>query len=161
MNEFCKYCGLCCKIIPVKNGKIIKNNCQIEFENLIKLTYENACNINKQFVEDIKNFVGETDFYKCKYISENNLCTNPNMPETCKNFPADALAIVPEECCYIGEIFLKREELKQKVRKYKEEIIHYEALINSGDKDKSAYEKIIKSLKKFIDKYALYGSRNW
>ena len=78
-----------------------------------------------------------------------------------KIYSSNPLVVVPEECCRAGEIFLKREELKQKVRKYKEEIIHYEALINSGDKESDSYKKIIKSLQRSIDKYSACGSHDW
>ena len=161
MNNFCKYCGMCCKIIPAKNGMVLKDGCQTDFDNLIPVTEKEAVNINEQFVRDIKTVLGETDFYKCKYICEDNSCKNPDKPDSCADYPSTGLAIIPEECCYIGEVFIKREELKQKVRKYKEEIIHYEALIASGDKDKDSYQKIIKSLQKFINKYSIYGSDNW
>ena len=53
-----------------------------------------------------------------------------------------------------------REEIKQKVRKYKEEIVYYEAMIASGCKEEKAYLKIIDSLRRFIDKYAIYGSHD-
>ena len=79
----------------------------------------------------------------------------------CEIYSSNPVAVVPEECRYTGEIFLKREALKQKIRRYKEEIIHYEALINSGDKESASYKKIIKSLQKFVDKYSAFGSANW
>ena len=161
MNEFCKYCGLCCKIIPAKNGIVIREGFSDSFGNLIQLTTQEACQINKKFVKDIKNILGDVDFYKCKFVSDGNICSNPNKPNSCINYPSNPLDIVPEECCYIGEIFLKREELKQKIRRYKEEIVHYEALINSDDKESSSYRKIIKTLQKHIDNYSIYGSDNW
>ena len=58
-----------------------------------------------------------------------------------KIYSSNPLVDVPEGCCYSGEIFLKREEIKQKVRKFKEEIIYYEALIASGDKESKSYNR--------------------
>ena len=161
MNNFCEYCGLCCKIIPEKDGMIIKDGVCTDTSRFVPLTREDALSVSKKFVLDLEKIFGKIKFYRCKYITDDNVCRNPKIPDECKNFPSTELAIVPEECCYIGEVFLKREDLKSKVRKYKEEIIHYESLINSGDKNKESYRKIIKNLQKFIDKYALYGSKDW
>ena len=159
MNEFCKYCGLCCKIIPVKNRTIIKDGCR--FDDLIPLSKDEAIGVNNGFVKDIENILGKVELYRCKYISDDNICKNPNKSSDCSDYPSSGLSIIPEECCYIGEVFLKREALKQKVRKFKEEIIHYEALINSGDKESESYKKIMTSLQRFIDKYSIFGSENW
>ena len=61
----------------------------------------------------------------------------------------------------MGEIFIKSEEIKQKVRKYKEEIIYYEAMIASDCKDKNVYIKILDSLNRFIEKYRQFGADDW
>ena len=161
MNNFCEYCGLCCKIIPEKDGVIIKDGVCSDTSCFVPITRKEALSVNEKFVFDLEKVFGKVKFFKCKYITDDNVCRNFRIPDECKNFPSTEFAIVPEECCYIGEVFLKREELKAKVRKYKEEIIHYEALMISDKKNKSSYEKTIKNLNKFIDKYALYGSADW
>jgi len=161
MNNFCEYCGLCCKIIPEKDGVVIRDGVCADTSFFVPLTREEALSVSEKFVLDLEKVFGRIKFCKCKYITNDNVCKNLQKPDKCKNFPLTELAIVPEECCYIGEVFLRREELKSKVRKYKEEIIHYESLINSGDRDKNSYKKIINNLQKFIDKYALYGSADW
>ena len=161
MNNFCEYCGLCCKIIPVKDGQIIKDGICENAECFLSMSRKEALSVNEKFVLDLENVFGKIKFCKCKYITDDNLCKRSHIPESCMNFPSTGLAIVPEECCYIGEVFLKREELKSKVRKYKEEIIHYEALIVSDRKNKTSYERTINNLKKFIDKYRIYGADNW
>ena len=56
---------------------------------------------------------------------------------------------------------MKNEELKRKIRMIKEEMLDYETLIASGDKDSSSYKKIIENLARFITKYKDYGSENW
>ena len=161
MNNFCEYCGLCCKIIPIKDGVVIKDGACESSEIFIPMTRNDALSVNEKFVFDLEKVFGKITFCRCKYISEGNLCKNPHLPDKCKNFPSSGMAIVPEECCYIGEVFLKIEELKSKVRKYKEEIINYEALIKSDEKNRASYIKIINNLQKFIDKYAIYGSADW
>lgn len=161
MNNFCKHCGLCCKIIPVKEGIILKQFCRDSFENLIKLTLEEAKSINSAYVDEIYNSVGECDFYKCKYISEDNNCLIELKDDCISLFTASATSIAPQECACIGEIFLNKEKLKQKVRRYKEEIIHYEALIATDEKASDAYKRIIINLQKFINRYSVFGSDNW
>ena len=93
----------------------------------------------------------------CEYLTNNDTCSK----FTNKNISNEATIFIPEDCEYYGSIFLKIEEVKQKIRKYKEEIIYYEAMITSGCKDEKVYRKIINSLTRFIDKYAEYGSNDW
>ena len=56
-----------------------------------------------------------------------------------------------------GDIFIKLEKLKQKVRKLKEEIIYYNTIL---PEDKSV-QRIIDRHQSFIDKYKMYGSEDW
>ena len=105
--------------------------------------------------------MGETQFFRCRFISDDNVCTNPDLPDSCKDFPSCGISIVPDECTYAGKVFLLSEEIKQKVRKTKEEILHYETMIISDSKNKKSYEKIIRSLEKFNDKYKPLGSDMW
>ena len=94
----------------------------------------------------------------CNYLSENNICSKI---ENTQNISGEESVFIPENCEYYGILFLKLEEIKQKVRKYKEEIIYYEALIASGTKEEKVYLKIIESLNKFIEKYIPYGANDW
>ncbi|MCM1004210.1 MAG: hypothetical protein NC408_07710 [Candidatus Gastranaerophilales bacterium] len=160
MSNFCNHCGLCCKLIPACNGNIIRDGFQPveDFFNPIELSA--AININEDYVNKVQNIFPQAIFYTCKYL-QNNRCSKQNMPEYCKNFPNSALALIPDECGYNGEIFLKSEALKQKIRKLKEEIIHYEAQILSNPKEKNSYQKIINSHKNYIKKYEPFGAQNW
>lgn len=105
---------------------------------------------------------GYVTICKCKFL-EDNTCTNPEKPQICSDFPYSPLAFLPEDCGYTGEVFLKKEKLKQQVRKLKEEIIHYNALIEvTKDKtEQRQYQRIIDSHEAFIDKYKVYGSKDW
>ena len=167
MTDLCSKCGICCRLIPIEDETKmllrdgIQEPDQSFLDSLCPLSLEEACNINENYVEKVQNIFPSAKFYSCKFLSEGNLCTNPEMPVACRNYPSHPLAIIPEDCGYEGEIFIKNEQLKQKIRKLKEEIIYYEALIASGDKNKHAYTNIIENHKKFIEKYAPYGAWDW
>ena len=105
----------------------------------------------------MKTFCKHCDII-CDYQTEDDFCSKS---KDYKNVSEDTFVFIPEDCDHYGTIFLKLEEVKQKVRKYKEEIIHYEAIIASGSKEEKVYKKIIDSLNKFIDKYKTFGADNW
>jgi len=167
MDSLCNQCGICCKLIPVKCADkiLVRDGFQIpttEFEKLLyPLTTEEACNINKNYVEKVRSIFPDARFYGCKGLSEDNQCTIKEKPEFCKEYPSSALAIIPEECGFSGEIFIKSEELKRKIRKIKEEILDYETLIITDSKNAGSYKKIIENLTRFINKYSDFGSNNW
>lgn len=95
---------------------------------------------------------------ECNYLTENNTCSKLNESN---NISGETCIFIPENCEHYGTLFLKLEETKQKIRKYKEEIIYYEAMIASGCKEEKVYKKIIDSLNRFIEKYKSYGSNDW
>lgn len=161
MSILCNKCGLCCKLIPAHNNIIIRDGQQPVEDFFEPIDFAVAININEDYVKKVQNIFPDANFYTCKYISEENLCMNPQPPESCKNYPNTALALTPDECGFYGEIFTKNENLKQKIRKLKEEIIHYEAQITSNPKEKNNYQKIINSHKNYIKKYEFFGSQNW
>ncbi len=144
-NNYCNMCGKCCNKIAVDFSKniIYRDGIQTLDDNLKK------CLIKTESKENIT-------FCTCKYL-QNNLCTHPNKPEICKNYPSSQFAFLPENCGYYGVIFSKHEKFMQKIRKLKEEILHYETLMISCPKnDAKQYAKIIEQHKKFIDKYKVY-----
>lgn len=161
MTNFCNHCGLCCKLIPAINGNIIRDGKQPIEKFFIPISIDQALNINENYVKKVQSLFPEAKFYTCKYVSENKQCTNSHMPESCINYPSSPLAIIPDECGFSGEIFIKYETLKQKIRKLKEEIVHYESLIITNPKEKNNYKKIIDSHNRFIKKYEQFGSLNW
>ena len=150
-DEFCKKCGKCCSNIPIDMNQ--------------RIMYRDGMqSISEQFFGMLSKVSqrGEITFFKCKYLI-NNKCTNINKPEECSGFPSSPFAYLPPDCGYEGKIFLELEKLKQKIRKTKEEIMHYKVLI-TVTKDKTSqnsYQKIIKKLSSFIKKYEKYGSEDW
>lgn len=161
MNNQCNKCGLCCKIIPACQENSLRDGIKPLEDFFQPLNTDAALSINESFVRKIQEIFPQVEFYTCKYLSTKNQCINPNPPENCKTFPNSPLAIVSDDCTYYGEIFIKNEELKQKIRKIKEEIVHYEALISSNHKDKTSYQKIIKNQQSYIKRFEKYGSTNW
>ena len=93
----------------------------------------------------------------CKYLQDDGECSL----SVDNKAPLESSFFIPEECENYGILFFKLEEIKQKVRKYKEEIVYYESIIISGTKEEKVYRKIIASLEKFINKYSIYGADNW
>lgn len=167
MKKMCNHCGMCCNLIPVNEdgNYIVRDGFQILEENfseyLIKLSDKEAREINIDYVDKITKSFPNVKFYKCKYNSNLNICTVNDKPYYCNKFPSTPVAIVPDECSHLGSIFVKNEELKQRIRKIKEEILDYEILISLKDKDSESYKKIIENLNRFIKKYADFGSNDW
>lgn len=167
MNVYCNGCGMCCKLIPVKNGDgvLVRDGFQIIdeefFSGLYELSEETANNINKKYVESVLNIFPDVKFYGCKHLSDNNKCLLKEKPPVCVNFPSTALAMLPDECACIGDIFVKNEQLKRRIRMIKEEIMDYEILIENGDKNSASYKKIIDNLTRFVTKYKDFGSEDW
>ena len=135
MNDYCNKCGMCCKLIPIDLEKklILRDGEQVLDDNfyskLVKISLEEACHINESLVKNVHKIFPNAIFCYCEYLSETNLCTNPEKPEFCQKFPSYPLAFIDEDCGYCGKIFIKSEEVKRKVRKYKEEILYYESII--------------------------------
>ena len=69
---------------------------------------------------------------------------------------------MPENCGFNGWLFQKKEEIKQKIRKLKEELILLEIAIKtlSGDPLSRAKTRI-DEIKNIIKIYDHYGSKNW
>lgn len=167
MNVFCNGCGMCCKIIPIKIGDniLVRDGFQIADEDFIsglqELSEIEAQNINEDYVKNVQSIFPDIKFYTCKYLSDENKCLLKQKPSVCENFPSTALAIVPDECACYGDVFIKNEALKRKIRMIKEEILDYEIRIENGDSDSASYKKIIENLNRFIIKYKDFGSENW
>lgn len=144
-KDYCTKCGKCCKQIAV------------DFDN--KVMFRDGIQKISPVFEEMLIATDKKEnitICLCKYL-ENNLCTNPQKPEECTNFPSSPFAFLPEDCGYYGDIFIKHENFMQRIRKLKEEILHYETLILSAQKnDAKQYTKIIKQHKNFIDKHKMY-----
>lgn len=167
MDAFCNGCGMCCKVIPVKSedNVLVRDGFQIIdekfFNSLIRLDFAEALSINESYVKKVQELFPDVEFYKCGHLSGDNKCSLDKKPIVCQNYPSTSLAIVPDECCYLGEIFIKNEQLKRKIRMIKEEILDYETLIELGDKDSASYKKIVENLTRFVKKYKDFGSEMW
>lgn len=71
----------------------------------------------------------EITFYGCKYLQPDNLCSRYDTRLTlCKHCPSSPWSIVPPGCGFEGWLFWQREELKQKIRRSKEELIELQLL---------------------------------
>lgn len=166
MDDFCKKCGRCCRYIPVDMEKktIYRDGIKpLDEEFSLLLSPADISGIDKRYQAEIMACFPDSEFYTCTYLSEDNLCTNPKKPEICEIYPSAPFAFIPEDCGYEGEVFLKNENFKQKIRRLKEEIVNYEAIISvsTEKQERDSFEKIIKFHRKFINKYSAYGSQDW
>ena len=144
-KDYCNKCGACCK------------NIVVDFERKI-LFRDGVQTLTDEFAKML--IKGEnkdsTTICSCSFL-KNNLCSNPNKPKECTDFPSSPFAFLPENCGYEGDVFIKLEKEKQKIRKLKEEIIYYNSILSV---DKSV-QRIIDRHQAYIDKYKMYGSNDW
>ena len=179
-QEYCLMCGRCCKVATSTTSyaeiQKLKNKGDkgaIDFleifepfesiEEARKIAPDIVDNVINHYIEDNRP-TDDLTFYTCKYLRDDNLCGRYEDRKTlCRHFPASPWAIVPPGCGFEGWLFLKREEIKQKIRKVKEELIELE-LIKKKIKDDATLEKIKtveEKMHKSIDTYKKYGSENW
>ena len=81
----------------------------------------------------------------------------------CKQCPSTPWSIVPPNCGFEGWLFWQREEIKQKIRKSKEELLELK-ILRMKTIDKEVLKKIDAvehKIQKSIDFYKKYGSENW
>lgn len=99
----------------------------------------------------------------CKYLSEDNLCSvYANRPELCKSFPSSPWEKIPDGCGYEGWLFQKREEIKQQIRKKKEDLLILENELKSANCEQVAkLNENIEKTNKFIENYIEFGSKDW
>ena len=146
-KDLCNKCGACCK------------NIKADFE--AKILYWDG---NQPLTDDFASMLipAGDGIYTCKYLKD-NLCTNESKPEICVNYPSSPFIELLDCCDYRGEIFMKREKIQQQIRRLKEEIIHYNALIATihDKREQNQYQKIIDSHQKYIDRYKDHGSQDW
>ena len=150
-THYCNKCGNCCKNIPVDFSRKI-----LFWDGIKPLSDEFNSMLNKVSEKD------SISICVCKYL-KNNLCTNPNKPEECCVYPSSPFVKLPQDCGYEGKIFIEHEKITQKIRKLKEEILHYQVLAEttSSKFEKNQLLKIINSHQKWVDKYAQFGSADW
>ena len=179
-QEYCLMCGRCCKMATsitsyaeIKKLRDEGNQGAIDFleifepfesiEEARKIAPDIVDNVINHYIEDNRP-TDDLTFYTCKYLRDDNLCGRYEERKTlCRHFPASPWAIVPPGCGFEGWLFLKREEIKQKIRKVKEELIELQ-LLKTKVKDEATLEKIKaveEKMHKSIDMYKKYGSEDW
>ncbi len=180
-QSLCKMCGKCCRDVttstPYKKLKEMAENGDegaIDFLSVFVPyeTIEAAKAVDEGVVNNIISMLSmdgqykedETSFYYCKYLRDDNMCSNyENRLTLCKHFPSTPWAIVPPGCGFEGWLFMKREEDKQKVRLAKEELLELK-LLRKRTTNEETLKKISiveQKLQKNIDYYKKYGSENW
>lgn len=180
-QSLCKMCGKCCRVVttstPYSKLKELADNGDegaIDFLSIF-VPYESieaAKAVDEGVVNNIINMLSmdgryneeETSFYYCKYLRDDNMCSNyENRLTLCKHFPSTPWAIVPPGCGFEGWLFLKREEDKQRVRKAKEELLELQ-LLRKRTTNEETLKKISiveQKLQKNIDYHKKHGSENW
>ena len=91
MSGLCKKCGLCCRLIPVdvENQKLLRDGIQpLEKDfasQLLPVNYEQLQNDNEEYIKNVLKIYPQAEFYRCKYLVDDNLCTSLDKPEICKD----------------------------------------------------------------------------
>lgn len=180
-QRLCHMCGKCCRVSVtsktyqellalVEEGdegakdflKVFEPYSSIDAAR--EVSRETVDNILLHLKDDEAFDENKVTFYRCRYIQDDNLCSiYKERPELCDRFPSSAWAVVPPKCGFEGWLFQKREEIKQKIRKQKENILTLEAMLNEAQTPEQT-EKIkdlIEKTKKTIGLYSNHGSEYW
>lgn len=180
-QRLCNMCGRCCRVsttyIPYADLKSMAEQGDkgaIDFLEIFE-PYESteaARAVDKSTVDNILTAIQDDDiwkenditFYKCRYISDDNLCgIYENRKELCSRCPSTPWSVVPPGCGFEGWLFQKREELKQKIRKQKENLLLAQTFLNEAitPEQIARINLTIDNIKKTISAYEKYGSANW
>lgn len=180
-QSLCHMCGKCCRVVttstPYKTlKKMAEENDRgaIDFLSIF-VPYESiqaarqadsevVDNIINRLSEDGNYIEDETTFYCCKYLQDDNLCSNyENRPVLCRHCPSSPWSIVPPGCGFEGWLFWKREEEKEKIRRAKEELLELKLLKKRKNSPETLQkiEAVEQKILRNIDMYKKYGSENW
>lgn len=180
-QHLCHMCGKCCRVVTtslsyaeLKQMKQDGDKGAVDFLSLFVPydSIESARNVDAGVVDNIINRLKsdgsfdekEITFYGCKYLQDNNLCSRyETRLDLCKHCPSTPWSIVPPGCGFEGWLFWQREEIKQKIRKSKEELLELK-LLRMRTKDENTLQKINiveHKIQRGIDFYKKYGSENW
>lgn len=180
-QHLCHMCGKCCRVVTtslsyaeLKQMEQDGDKGAVDFLSLFVPydSIESARNVDAGVVDNIINRLksdGSFDengitFYGCKYLQDNNLCSRyETRLDLCKHCPSTPWSIVPPGCGFEGWLFWQREEIKQKIRKSKEELLELK-LLRMRTKDENTLQKIDiveHKIQRGIDFYKKYGSENW
>jgi len=177
-QRLCKMCGKCCRLstaaTPYDEMLTLSEEGHEGATNFLRIfepypSTDEARKDSQEIVDNIINNIADKSqaekltFYKCKYIKDDNLCgIYHDRPELCDRFPSSPWAVVPPGCGFEGWLFVKREELKQKIRKQKENLLTFEVMLQEATPEQA--EKIKASIEKtkaIIELYSKYGSADW
>lgn len=180
-QHLCHMCGKCCRVVTtsisyaeLKQMEQDGDKGAVDFLSLFVPydSIESARNVDAGVVDNIINRLksdgsfdeNEITFYGCKYLQDNNLCSRyETRLDLCKHCPSTPWSIVPPGCGFEGWLFWQREEIKQKIRKSKEELLELK-LLRMRTKDENTLQKINiveHKIQRGIDFYKKYGSENW
>ncbi len=180
-QHLCHMCGKCCRVVTtslsyaeLKQMEQDGDKGAVDFLSLFVPydSIESARNVDAGVVDNIINRLksdgsfdeNEITFYGCKYLQDNNLCSRyETRLDLCKHCPSTPWSIVPPGCGFEGWLFWQREEIKQKIRKSKEELLELK-LLRMRTKDENTLQKIDiveHKIQRGIDFYKKYGSENW
>lgn len=177
----CNMCGKCCRVVTTsipykgllemsaKGDKGAKDFLSLfvpyeSIEAARKVDAEVVDNIINRLIDDGNYREDEITFYGCKYLQDNNLCSRyENRLDLCRHCPSSPWSIVPPGCGFEGWLFWQREEIKQKIRRSKEELLELN-LLRMRTKDEETLKRILSvehKITKNIEAYKKYGSENW
>lgn len=180
-QHLCHMCGKCCRVVttstPYAQLKSMAESGDKGATDFLSLfepysSIEAARNVDADVVDNIINRLkndGKFDennitFYGCRFLQDNNLCSRyETRLDLCKHCPSTPWSIVPPNCGFEGWLFWQREEIKQKIRKSKEELLELQ-ILRMKTIDKEVLKKIDAvehKIQKSIDFYKKYGSENW
>lgn len=181
-QSLCNMCGKCCRVVTTSTSYkdlVRKAECgdegALDFLSIFEpySTLDAAREVDAGVVDNIINLLkldnpdmdeNEVTFYCCKYLLDNNMCSNyENRPTLCRHFPSTPWAIVPPNCGFEGWLFWKREEDKEKVRRAKEELLELK-LLKTKTLNPETFKKIEAveaKINKTIEHYKKYGSEFW
>lgn len=180
-QRLCKMCGGCCRVVttatPYEDLKKLAEEGEayaIDFLELFEPfeSIEAAKAVNKGIVDNILNEFKNNEelkdknitFYTCRYLLENNLCRiYENRKELCKRCPSSPWVVTPPGCGYEGWLFQQREEIKQKVRKQKENLLYAQTLFKEAQtpEEEAKINQVIENIKNAIKQFEKYGSADW
>lgn len=184
-QRLCHMCGRCCRMsttpITYEEMQVMAAQGDKGAKDFLELfipyeSIEEARLVDARIVDNIVNALNNSNiygdaynekvlkFYRCRHILDNNLCgIYQNRKELCDRFPSSPWAVIPPGCGFEGWIFQKREELKQKIRKQKENILFAQTLLAEATtpEQKERINTTIENIKNTISLYAKYGSEDW
>ncbi len=180
-QHLCNMCGKCCRVVTtsISYKKLLEMSAKgdkgakdflslfLPYESIEaarKVDAEVVDNIINRLIDDGNYREDEITFYGCKYLQDNNLCSRyENRLDLCRHCPSSPWSIVPPGCGFEGWLFWQREEIKQKIRRSKEELLELK-LLRMRTKDEETLKRISSvehKITKNIEAYKKYGSENW